>query len=141
MSTAQLLAFDAERAAARVQGEAKRKAFAAIPEISAEDILKSFQRELRSVAIEGFGAVYFYYPLNITEQFAVHEKIGDDGRMTAPAMVRSLILLARNSDGSLKFKDEHFDALMNAPASAIVAFAKAAIHTYSISEASVEKKS
>lgn len=122
------------------QFELRRKALEAIPELSADDILKSFRRELRSVAIDGFGTLYFYFPLNITEQMAVQEKVGDDGRMTASGIVKSLILLARNSDGSQKFKDEHFEALMDAPAAAIVAFARAAIHTYAVNEASVEKK-
>lgn len=140
MSTAELLAFDTERAAARAKAAAIKKALDAIPEVSADEIVRSLQRELRSVAVDGFGTLFYYHPMNIAEQFAIQAKVGDDGTMSAPALVDALIVLARNSDGSQKFSAEHFDALMNAPAKAICQFANAAIHTHSIRGDSIEKK-
>jgi hypothetical protein len=112
----------------------------ATPELSAEDILAGFKRELRSVAVAGFGTVYYYYPLSIAEYFDFRSKIEEDDAMTARNMVNSIISFARNSDGSLKFKPEHADALLQAPPDSVTKLATTVIGSHRFSVASAEKK-
>lgn len=116
---------------------AERKA---APELSAEDILAGFTRELRSVAVDGFGTVHYYYPVSVTEYFSFRSKVDEDESMTARNMVKTIIEFSRNSDGSQKFKPEHFDALLNAPTSAVVKLAGVLVGTHGFTVASAEKK-
>jgi pyrroloquinoline quinone (PQQ) biosynthesis protein C len=112
----------------------------AAPELSADEILAGFTRELRSVAVQGFGTVHYYYPLSVTEYFSFRSKVDEDDSMTASNMVKTIIEFARNADGSQKFKPEHFDALMNAPTAAVTKLAGVLVGTHGFSVASAEKK-
>jgi hypothetical protein len=112
---------------------AQRRAAA---DLSAEDILASLKRELRSVSDPVFGTVY-YYPLSVSEYFAFRSKVDADDSMTALNMAKSIVEFARNKDGSLKFKPEHATALLDAPPAAVYKLASTLI---GFNLAAVEKK-
>lgn len=139
MSTAQAVSYQDELAAARATAAARRKELAEAPEMSVDDILAGFKRELDSVSVPGFGKVYFY-PLSIAEYVDLQEQISEDGTTTARNMVRTIIALARNSDGSLKFKREHEATLLEASFSSVGKLAGALVQSVRFTLASAEKK-
>lgn len=120
--------------------EARQKAADDVPEISADEILESFKRELRYVTVDGFGAVYYYHPISVAEHLAINSKIGADGALTASGIVDAIIAHARNKDGSLKFNASHAAQLMEAPTAPVLRLANALIRTHKITLASAQKK-
>ena len=138
--SASAIAFHDELSRARAVAAERRKALEEAPELTAEQILDGFKRELRSVAVEGFGKVYYYYPMSVAEHLELREKIGDGDETTAAKMVQAIIAFARNGDGSLKFKPEHASALLQAPDTSVLKLAALVVHSHGFSIASAEKK-
>lgn len=106
MSTAQLLAFDLERARAREIAEAKRKAK---QDVSAEDILSlALKRELTSAEVDGVGKIYFYMPQSVAERSAYLKHVSIDPvnsvvRISVEGVVDAIIARVRNKDGKPLF--------------------------------------
>lgn len=124
-----------------VMDRQKQKEAEASPELSVEEILAGFKRELRSVSVDGFGRVHYYYPLNLAERFASESKIKPDGTIEARGVVETLIQLVRNADGSLKFGEQHVDALVECtPPEAALELWRTIIPSHHISVVSAEKK-
>lgn len=137
MSSSQAIAYQDELSRARETAAARRRALAEAPEMSTDDILAGFKRELRSVSVPGFGKIYCYRP-GIVEAVELQEKADKDG--TARSMVHTIIALARNSDGSLKFKPEHEEALLQAPSDVITQLVNALVESFRFTVVSAEKK-
>lgn len=129
-----------ELAAARAVAAERRKAWEEAPELSVEEILESFKRELRSVSVPYFGRVYYYHPMSVAERVDLESKIDSAGGATAANIAQAIIAVVRNSDGSQKFSAEHATALLDAPADAFMRLAESVIQSHRFTLVAAEKK-
>lgn len=138
--SAKAIAFKDDLARAREIAAERRRALEEAPELTAEEIIKGFSQELRCVSVDGFGKVYFYDPMGADEGLQIREKLGDGSSTTAAMMAEAIIVRARNSDGTQKFKPEHAAGLLKAPTKSLMELAAAVVNTHRFSVASAEKK-
>jgi hypothetical protein len=139
MSNVAALNFKQELANAEAVAAQKKAELDAVPELSTEEILAGFTRELREVKVAGFGKVYYYHPMSVAEHLELQSRLDGDGATTAANLVQTIIALARSSDGSPKFKAEHAQALIDAPSASIFKLASTMMGSH-VALASAEKK-